>query len=56
MSNLQEILKDTLCGCSSGWGQVVTMMPFENIKVKMVSKPKEYNQGIFHAFRKTIAE
>ena len=56
MSNLPDILKDTLCGCASGWGQVITMMPFENIKVKLVSKPEEYNQGIVHALKKTVAE
>jgi len=55
MSSLPDVIKDTLCGISSGWGQVVTMMPFENIKVKMVSKPEEYNQGIVHAFKKTVA-
>lgn len=32
------------------------MMPFENIKVKLVSKPTEYNQGYLHAFTKTIKE
>ena len=33
MSSTSEIIKDLFCGCCSGWGQVVTMMPFENIKV-----------------------
>lgn len=40
----------------SGWGQVISMLPFENIKIKVVSKPAEYNQGYIHAFKKTIAE
>lgn len=40
----------------SGWGQVVSMLPFENIKIKVVSRPQEYNQGYFHAFTKTLKE
>jgi solute carrier family 25 carnitine/acylcarnitine transporter 20/29 len=32
------------------------MLPFENIKIKVVSKPQEYNQGYLHALRKTISE
>ena len=32
------------------------MLPLENIKIKVVSKPEEYNQGYLHAFRKTVAE
>lgn len=40
----------------SGWGQVISMLPFENIKIKVISKPEEYNQGYVHAFKKTIAE
>ena len=36
--------------------QVISMIPFENIKIKMISKPNEYNQGIAHAVKKTIAE
>ena len=40
----------------SGWGQVVSMLPFENIKIKIISKPEEYNQGYLHALRKTITE
>lgn len=34
--------KDIFCGWLSGIGQVLTMMPFENIKVKVVTKPLEY--------------
>lgn len=33
MSSTSDILKDLFTGCCSGWGQVLTMMPFENIKV-----------------------
>ena len=33
MSKTEELLKDLFTGCCSGWGQVITMMPFENIKV-----------------------
>jgi hypothetical protein len=33
-----DIGKDFFCGWLSGIGQVLTMMPFENIKIKMVSK------------------
>lgn len=33
MSSASDILKDLFAGCCSGWGQVLTMMPFENIKV-----------------------
>ena len=32
------------------------MLPFENIKIKVISKPEEYNQGYMHALKKTIAE
>jgi hypothetical protein len=42
MTSVTEIIKDLFCGCLSGWGQVVTMLPFENIKLKVVSKPEEY--------------
>ena len=56
MTTPLEIAKDLFCGCASGWGQVITMLPFENIKVKVVSKPEEYNQGYVHAFKKTIQE
>ena len=34
-----EVAKDLFCGWLSGIGQVLTMMPFENIKIKVVSKP-----------------
>lgn len=56
MSSSLDVFKDFFCGCVSGWAQVLTMMPFENIKVKVVSKPEEYNQGYIHAFKKTINE
>ena len=56
MTTPLEIAKDLFCGVASGWGQVVTMLPFENIKVKVVSKPEEYNQGYTHAFKKTVHE
>lgn len=36
MTSSLEIGKDLLCGCASGWGQVVTMLPFENIKLKVI--------------------
>jgi len=32
------------------------MLPFENIKIKVVSKPEEYGQGYIHAFKKSISE
>ena len=47
--------KDLFCGWLSGIGQVLTMMPFENIKIKVVSRPQEYT-GYIQAFKKTIAE
>jgi len=50
------VAKDLFCGCVSGWGQVISMLPFENIKIKVISKPEEYNQGYLHALKKTIAE
>jgi solute carrier family 25 carnitine/acylcarnitine transporter 20/29 len=56
MTSATEVVKDLFCGCVSGWGQVFTMLPFENIKLKVVSKPEEYGQGYLHAFKKTIAE
>jgi hypothetical protein len=33
MSSASDLIKDLFTGCCSGWGQVLTMMPFENIKV-----------------------
>ena len=56
MASIETAVKDCLCGVASGWGQVVTMMPFENIKVKLISKAEEYNQGYMHAIRKTLSE
>lgn len=56
MSSIVDVFKDLFCGCMSGWGQVVTMMPFENINAKIVSKPQEYKNGYVDAFKKTIAE
>lgn len=32
-----DLIKDLFTGCCSGWGQVLTMMPFENIKVNILS-------------------
>lgn len=55
MTSALEVAKDLFCGCMSGWGQVVSMLPFENIKIKVISKPEEYNQGYIHAIRKTIS-
>ena len=51
-----DLARDLFCGCMSGWGQVISMLPFENIKIKVISKPEEYNQGYLHAFKKTIQE
>jgi solute carrier family 25 carnitine/acylcarnitine transporter 20/29 len=56
MTTPLEVAKDLFCGCMSGWGQVISMLPFENIKIKVISKPEEYNQGYIHAFKKTIHE
>ena len=56
MTSPLEIAKDLACGVMAGWGQVVSMLPFENIKIKVISKPEEYNQGDMHALKKTIAE
>lgn len=56
MTSALDIARDLFCGCMSGWGQVVSMLPFENIKIKVVSKPLEYNQGYLHALQKTIKE
>jgi solute carrier family 25 (mitochondrial carnitine/acylcarnitine transporter), member 20/29 len=56
MTSAVDVVKDLFCGVLSGWGQVLSMMPFENIKIKMISKPQEYNQGYVHAVKKTIAE
>lgn len=53
MASPLQIAKDLFCGCCSGWAQTVIMLPFENIKIKMVSKPEEYT-GIIQAFFKTI--
>ena len=56
MTTPLEVRKDLFCGCISGWGQVISMLPFENIKIKVISKPQEYNQGYLHALTKTIQE
>ena len=32
------------------------MLPFENLKVKVISKPQEYSQGYIQAFKKTVRE
>jgi hypothetical protein len=56
MTSAIDLAKDLFCGCMSGWGQVISMLPFENIKVKVISKPEEYNQGYLHAVKKTIQE
>lgn len=50
-----DVAKDIFCGWLSGIGQVLTMMPFENIKIKMVSKGSEYT-GYMQAIQKTISE
>ncbi len=50
-----DLTKDLFCGCMSGWAQVLSMMPFENIKIKMVSKPTEYT-GYYMTVLKTIKE
>jgi hypothetical protein len=55
MTTPLDVAKDLFCGCMSGWGQVVSMLPFENIKIKVISKPQEYNQGYIHAIKKTIS-
>lgn len=55
MTTPLEMFKDFFCGCVSGWAQVFCMLPLENIKLKVVSKPEEYNQGYLHAFKKTVA-
>ena len=52
---MSDVLKDIFCGWLSGIGQVLTMMPFENIKIKMVSKSTQYT-GYMQAIKKTIAE
>jgi solute carrier family 25 carnitine/acylcarnitine transporter 20/29 len=56
MTSPLEVVKDIFCGTMAGWGQVISMLPFENIKIKVISKPEEYNQGYMHALKKTIAE
>ena len=38
--DMVDVAKDLFCGWCSGIGQVLTMMPFENIKIKLVSKPQ----------------
>ena len=52
---MSEVGKDLFCGWLSGIGQVLTMMPFENIKIKVVSRPQEYT-GYIQALKKTISE
>jgi solute carrier family 25 carnitine/acylcarnitine transporter 20/29 len=56
MTSVVEIAKDFFCGLLSGWGQVVTMLPFEKIKLAVVTQPEKYNQGYIHAFKTIVAE
>lgn len=50
-----DLAKDLFCGWLSGIGQVLTMMPFENVKIKVVSMPNVYT-GYLQCIKKTIAE
>lgn len=50
-----DVVKDFFCGWTSGIAQVISMLPFENVKIKMVSKPQEYT-GYMQCITKTIAE
>ena len=36
---MADVMKDLFCGWMAGLSQVLTMMPFENVKIKLVSKP-----------------
>ena len=56
MTSPLEVAKDFFCGCVSGWGQVVSMLPFENIKIKMQARPEEYNKGYIHAITTTVKQ
>lgn len=49
-----DVAKDFLCGCVSGWTQVIVMQPFEIVKVRLINQSStnpEYS-GIFDCFRK----
>lgn len=51
---LDEVLKDFVSGCVSGWTQVLVMQPFDLIKVRLVNQSfvnPEY-KGTFDCFRK----
>jgi hypothetical protein len=50
-----DMAKDFFCGCVSGWTQVVVMLPFEHIKLKVVTRPDLY-KGYFRAIKRTVAE
>lgn len=53
-----DVAKDFLCGCVSGWTQVVVMQPFEIVKVRLINQSSsnpEY-KGIFDCFRKIRKE
>ena len=50
-----DMLKDFFCGWTSGIAQVISMLPFENVKIKLVSRPNEYT-SIPQCIKKTLAE
>jgi hypothetical protein len=56
MTSVTEFSKDFFCGLLSGWGQVVTMLPFGSIRLNVVSKLGEYNHGYIHTFKRTVTE
>jgi hypothetical protein len=33
-----DTIKDFICGCFSGWTQVIVMQPFEIIKVRLINQ------------------
>jgi hypothetical protein len=51
---LSDILKDFLCGWTSGITQVFVMQPFEIVKVRLINQSFQdsYYKGIIDCFRK----
>ena len=55
---MADLAKDFLCGCVSGWAQVLVQQPFELVKARLVNqslKNPEYH-GIADCFKKIRKE
>lgn len=55
---MTETALDFLCGCVSGWVQVLVMQPFELVKVRLINQSlhNPYYHGILDCFKKIQKE